>query len=104
MALAACPFCFSVVDTSQLAYQCSGRVSGDKRCEPAEDDARILRTGSHSLSCPTFTVTGVKRNTLVSCTQCGGPAKKRACSICSLIRTVRCWASSDQRAAERPSS
>ncbi len=82
MALAACPFCFSVVDTSQLAYQCSGRVSGDKRCEPAEDDARILRTGSHSLSCPTFTVTGVKRNTLVSCTQCGGPAKKRACSIC----------------------
>lgn len=78
-----CPFCFSEVETSRLAYQCSGRGSGDMKCEMSEDDARLKRTGSKALSYPTFEPPAQQpRGTAVTCPECGGPARRRACPVC----------------------
>lgn len=82
MAFAACPFCFAKVDTSRLAYQCSGRGSGDKRCEQGEDEQRVKRTGSHTLSYPTFLPPATNGRQPVTCPDCGGPARRRACPAC----------------------
>ena len=81
MAQAACPFCFAMVDTSQLAYQCSGRGPGEDQCERAEDEVRIKRTGSQALSYPTFWTRPVK-GMPVNCPECEGPARRRACPTC----------------------
>ena len=82
MAKSACPFCFATVDTSNLAYQCSGRGSGDKRCEPDTDERRINRTGSNALSYPTFSLAAGAKTAVVACPHCGGPARRRACPAC----------------------
>jgi hypothetical protein len=81
MATSACPFCFALVDTTGLAYQCSGRGAGGERCEPAEDELRVKRTGSHALSYPTFSASPQK-NGRVNCPTCDGPARRRACPEC----------------------
>lgn len=83
MAKSACPFCFTMVDTSRLAYQCSGRAAGDKKCELAEDDVRVAKTGSHSVSYPTFMPSDSQGgNGQVSCPNCRGVARRRACPSC----------------------
>jgi hypothetical protein len=81
MPKSACPFCFAVVDTSRLAYQCSGRGSAGRRCEQAEDSMRVEQTGSKALSYPTFMALE-RKNVSVTCPECGGPARRRACPIC----------------------
>lgn len=83
MARSACPFCFTMVDTSNLAYQCSGRSVGDKKCEQAEDKDRKEKTGSSSVSYPTFMpAVPQKGNAPVLCPHCGGIARRRACPSC----------------------
>lgn len=74
----ACPFCFIKIDSSNLWFQCSGR--GNKPCALVGDDARVKLTGNPALSYPTF-APPKGRNPAI-CGQCGGEAKRRACSEC----------------------
>ena len=83
MAKSACPFCFRMVDTSALAYQCSGRAVGDRKCEQAEDNVRAAKAGSHSVSYPTFMPPASHRgHEPVLCPKCKGVARRRACPNC----------------------
>ncbi len=78
--VSACPFCFSRVDTSRLAYQCSGRGTVKTKCEQKEDPMREKHTGSRAPSYPTFMPT--EPVGVIACPECGGPAKRRACPVC----------------------
>lgn len=79
MPIAACPFCFTRVDTSRLAYQCTNR--GMKSCSQSTDPQRIDMTGSNALSYPTFEAVP-ERGKDAACPECGGPARRRACPTC----------------------
>jgi hypothetical protein len=74
-----CPFCFRRIDSSHLAYQCSGR--GNIVCKKEEDEARKRLTGSRQETYPTFMPPAVQKGP-VTCPICGGPAKRRACPQC----------------------
>ena len=74
-----CPFCFRRIDSSHLAYQCSGR--GNVECKKAEDEVRRRLTGSALETYPTFMPTPGQKGP-VSCPDCGGVAKRRACPEC----------------------
>ena len=52
MASTICPFCFRKIDSSRLAYQCSGR--GNVECKREEDEVRRRLTGSTRETYPTF--------------------------------------------------
>jgi GTPase SAR1 family protein len=79
MAIAACPFCFHMIDTRRLAYQCAGR--GSTVCRKQEDEARVRLTGSSLETYPTF-LQGNGRADTATCPTCGGPSKRRACPTC----------------------
>jgi GTPase SAR1 family protein len=79
MPQAACPFCFRKVDTSRLAFQCTGH--GAKPCTKSEDPKRIAMTGNHAVSFPTFVPAAVNGKQ-PTCPTCGGVAKRRACPAC----------------------
>lgn len=79
MSQVACPFCFRKVDTSKLAYQCTGH--GPKPCEKAEDELRVAMTGNHAPSFPTFAAPP-ERGKQPICPTCAGIAKRRACPAC----------------------
>jgi hypothetical protein len=80
-----CPFCFRRIDSSRLAYQCSGR--GNKSCERKEDDARIRLTGSHLASFKTFEAASGSA-AASPCPTCGGEAKRRACPQCHTVLPI----------------
>jgi ABC-type dipeptide/oligopeptide/nickel transport system ATPase component len=85
VAATACPFCFRKIDTSRLAYQCSGR--GNVPCKKEEDPDRVRLTGSHLESFPTFIASAapaVERR----CPTCGGVAKRRACPKCHTVLPI----------------
>ena len=90
MATTACPFCFRRIDTSRLAYQCSGR--GNIPCKKEEDPDRVRLTGSHQESFPTFiAMTGpgmVKPGMAKHCPVCGGEARRRACPKCHTVLPI----------------
>lgn len=77
MPTTACPFCFSDIDSSRLAYQCSGR--GTKVCEKVEDEAWHKVTGGTRMTSPTFRPEPGKPTL---CPHCGSEAKRRACPRC----------------------
>jgi ABC-type dipeptide/oligopeptide/nickel transport system ATPase component len=73
----ACPFCFEKIDSSRLAYQCSGR--GNKQCEKEPDEVWRELTGATRLTYHTFVPQPGKQPT---CDKCGALAKRRACPTC----------------------
>ena len=75
-----CPFCFTIIDSSGLWFQCSGR--GNKDCVLATDDARIKLTGNATPSFPTFAPPKGRGVTSAVCETCGGVAMRRACPAC----------------------
>ena len=79
MPQAACPFCFRKIDTSKLAYQCTGR--GTKPCTKSEDQVRVDMTGNKSESYPTFAAP-TERGRRPLCPTCGAEARRRACPSC----------------------
>jgi len=79
MATTVCPFCFRRIDSSRLAYQCTG--SGNIECKKEEDEARRRLTGSQLETFPTF-LPPPGRGASTNCPTCGGPAKRRACPEC----------------------
>jgi hypothetical protein len=81
MANAACPFCYSIVDSSRLAFQCMGR--GAPKCERKPDEQREELTGSGIESYPTFT-TGDRKADEATCPSCGGSTRRRACPQCHM--------------------
>ena len=76
----ACPFCFTIIDSSSLWFQCSGR--GNKNCVITTDDMRIKLTGNATPSCPTFPPPKGRGITAADCPECGGKAMRRACPVC----------------------
>jgi GTPase SAR1 family protein len=78
MPQAPCPFCFRKVDTSKLAYQCTGR--GTTPCAKAEDPVRVAMTGNRSETYPTFDAP-TERGKKPLC-KCGAEARRRACPAC----------------------
>jgi hypothetical protein len=76
----ACPFCFTIIDSSGLWFQCSGR--GNKDCTIGTDDARIRLTGNAIPSYPTFAPPSGRGVTSATCAACGGEAMRRACPAC----------------------
>jgi GTPase SAR1 family protein len=74
-----CPFCFRKIDSSRLAYQCSGR--GNVECKREEDEVRRRLTGSTRETYPTFMPPAGQKGP-VACPTCGGLAKRRACPQC----------------------
>jgi GTPase SAR1 family protein len=78
MPVTVCPFCFRKIDSSHLAFQCSGR--GNVECKKEEDEARRRLTGSRVETYPTFPSAG--RGDSADCPTCGGPARRRACPQC----------------------
>ncbi len=79
MPLATCPFCFRMIDSSRLAYQCTGR--GDAPCIVHADDARVRLTRSQAATGTTF-MARQDRSQPVRCPTCAGPTKRRACPQC----------------------
>lgn len=79
MPIAACPFCFTRVDTARLAYQCTNR--GTQQCSQERDDKRVAMTGSSALSYPTFEASPDRGRDAI-CPTCAGPARRRACPTC----------------------
>lgn len=78
--LTACPFCFHKIDSSSLAFQCSGR--GNKDCVKEEDEARVKLTGNHAKTFVTFMAEKSRGVSSAICKECGGEAKRRACPDC----------------------
>jgi hypothetical protein len=76
----ACPFCFTIIDSSGLWFQCSGR--GNKDCTISTDDARIRLTGNATPSYPSFAPPKGRGVTSAICQVCGGEAMRRACPAC----------------------
>jgi ABC-type dipeptide/oligopeptide/nickel transport system ATPase component len=76
----ACPFCFTIIDSSSLWFQCSGR--GNKECTIATDDERKRLTGNAAPSYPSFAPPRGRGVTSATCPVCGGTAMRRACSAC----------------------
>ena len=79
MATTVCPFCFRRIDSSRLAYQCTG--SGNIECKKEEDEARRRLTGSQLETNTTF-LPPRGRGASTNCPTCGGSAKRRACPEC----------------------
>ena len=80
-----CPFCFRRIDSSHLAYQCTGR--GNIACKKELDETRQRLTGSQQETFPTFLPAGrtsltTGRSASNDCPTCGGPARRRACPEC----------------------
>jgi ABC-type dipeptide/oligopeptide/nickel transport system ATPase component len=80
-----CPFCFRRIDSSHLAYQCTGR--GNVECKKEVDETRKRLTGSQQETFPTFLPAGrtgltTGRSASVECPTCAGPARRRACPEC----------------------
>lgn len=85
MAVSACPFCFAKVNTSALAYQCSGQGTGGKRCEKEENSAWRALTDLSVEQYPSFKPASAPgRGARVTCPECSGPALRRACPECLL--------------------
>jgi hypothetical protein len=80
VAITVCPFCFHSIDSSHLAFQCSGH--GNKECKKSQDEARARLTGSLLETFPTFTSPNGRATTAAPCPTCGGLAKRRACPQC----------------------
>jgi hypothetical protein len=76
----ACPFCFTIIDSSGLWFQCSGR--GNKECTVATDDERIRLTGNTTPSYPSFARPKGRGVSAAMCPVCGGEAMRRACPAC----------------------
>jgi ABC-type dipeptide/oligopeptide/nickel transport system ATPase component len=76
----ACPFCFTIIDSSSLWFQCSGRGNAD--CKPDEDSdrERARLTGNRTPTFPTFPAPKGRGPAL--CPTCGGEARRRACPAC----------------------
>lgn len=72
-----CPFCFSKIDSSNLAYQCTER--GEVACIKLVNAQSTQLTGRALLTGPTFTASPGRT---ALCPQCGGEAKRRACPRC----------------------
>jgi len=79
MPITACPFCFTKVDTTRLAYQCTNR--GTTTCVQDSDPKREDMTGSSARTYPTFSA-APERGKDAICEVCGGPARRRACPNC----------------------
>jgi ABC-type dipeptide/oligopeptide/nickel transport system ATPase component len=77
--MTACPFCFHKIDSSNLAFQCSGR--GNEDCVKETDEARIKLTGNHAKTFLTFMPEKGRASSAI-CPKCGGEAKRRACPVC----------------------
>lgn len=75
----ACPFCFRMIDSSHLAYQCAGR--GNTQCKKEVDPERERLTGSRVETYPTFRPSA-EQNSSTNCPICRGPAPRRACPEC----------------------
>ncbi len=75
-----CPFCFHRIDSSSLAFQCSGH--GSKACAKDTDEARIRLTGSHAKTYKTFVPVKTRGMLSAPCPVCGDEAKRRACPEC----------------------
>jgi hypothetical protein len=77
----ACPFCFRRIDSSHLAFQCSGR--GNKPCVKDADPDRVKLTGSQAQTFRTFLPAPAERaGSVARCPECGGEARRRACPLC----------------------
>lgn len=79
MPQAPCPFCFKQINTSRLAYQCTGR--GVRKCKKERDPRRVELTGSLAETYPTFDAP-TERGARPYCPECGDIAKRRACPVC----------------------
>lgn len=80
MATTVCPFCYQKVDSTHLAFQCSGR--GNVECKKEQDPERVRLTGSQQESYPTFPAPDGRGTTSAPCPKCGGRATRRACPKC----------------------
>lgn len=80
----ACPFCFRRIDSSALAYQCTG--AGVRPCTATEDEVRVRLTGNRAESYPTFRPSD--RSGEAKCPECAGPARRRACPECHTVLPI----------------
>ncbi|HEY0486791.1 MAG TPA: hypothetical protein VGD72_11135 [Mycobacteriales bacterium] len=80
MARVACPFCFRHIDSTRLAFQCTG--NGAAACVREEDELRVALTGNHVVTYPTFESPDSRFKTSAPCPKCGGAARRRACPAC----------------------
>lgn len=89
MARVPCPYCYQLIDTSALAFQCVGiGEPGRPGCRRVEDERRKA-TGFLGVTYPTFlpesrslrsvTAGGATR---AACPRCGGMTGARACPAC----------------------
>lgn len=85
MPTTACPFCFRRIDSSKLAFQCSGR--GNRDCKKETDPDRVRLTGSHLESFTTFPAPSGSGSSS-PCPTCGGQAKRRACPQCHTVLPI----------------
>lgn len=78
MPVNACPFCFTRINSSRLAYQCTGQ--GPVLCRREKDEVRERMTGNLQETYPTFPASTGRNAPL--CPVCGGPGRRRACPVC----------------------
>lgn len=80
--MTACPFCFHRIDSSNLAFQCSGH--GNRPCVKSTDEDRIRLTGNRAQTFKTFLpARGLAwGGDSALCPECGDEAKRRACPDC----------------------
>lgn len=86
MSKVACPYCYQLIDSGKLYFQCTGRaVPGRERCKRVVDEERQKLTGFGSASLPTFEPPesrGLVAARTTPCPDCGAPTGIRACSVC----------------------
>ena len=86
MAHVACPFCFHMIDSNRLAYQCTG--NGSVECKREVDPERKQLTGSLRESFPTFLPPNGGQAATAECPHCGGIARRRACPTCHSVLPI----------------
>ena len=79
----ACPYCYTSINQSKLAYQCLGRgLPGGPRCVKREDERRRQLTNVRTAAYPTFSSPTSGRARTAACPHCGGRTGVRACPTC----------------------
>jgi hypothetical protein len=78
--MTACPFCFNKIDSSNLGFLCSGQ--GNKKCTKVVDPKRVEMTGNGTPSYKYLDPPAKGRRDSVTCGECGGETRRRACSMC----------------------
>lgn len=81
---APCPYCYTVIDTRELAFRCGGATrAGNPPCVPAVDVVRRQRFGDSHSYLPAFAAKkGVRTSGRAECPACHGATSIRLCPEC----------------------